>query len=481
MAHAAVVETDDGAGIISKIPLILWERRWLIIIPTILLGIAGTVAAFVVPPVYVSRALLLVDSDDVDSLSVNGRPDQEGDIIDKRMAKIRQQILSRPDLIELIQARGLGGGGQTLEELLDKIRSGTSIDTIDSTIGTPNKAAATYKRPTSIAFSLSVRYDRPGQAQAIAQSFVDRLLKLDASQTQAEAANTVRYLEEQQATLQTQLSALEDQSKRIAASNGFALTANGGYNVTIGSNYESQIAQLQQANAQLKASLGQGAVDRDPTVLQAQAALAAAKAQFSDDHPDVKLAQTRLAAARNLAAQQNGNNTVAQQQIAANNTAIAQLERARSQQISQAQSMSAAQSRAPLITQQISQIQAQADTVRANLAKTQSLLLSAQAQAKLADEQRGMRLTLIDPPVAPKNPASPNRLAYAAGGFAAGFGLGLVLSLLLEAFLRPIRTVGALTRVVGEPPLAVVPVLSKRKFKPRWKLFGKRRDGAYAR
>lgn len=481
MAHTPVVETDDGAGIISKIPLILWERRWLIIIPTILLGIAGTVAAFVVPPVYVSRALLLVDSDDIDSMQINGRPDQDGDLIDKRMAKIRQQILSRPDLIELIQARGLAGGGETLEELLDKIRSGTSIDTIDSTIGSPTKVTNPYKRPTSIAFGLSVRYDRPGQAQAIAQSFVDRLLKLDASQTQAEAANTVRYLEEQEATLQTQLTSVEDQSKRIAASNGLALTTSGVNTINIGSNYEAQIAQLQQANAQLKSSLGEGAIDRDPTVIQAQAALAAAKAQFSDDHPDVKLAEVRLAAARNLAAQQNGKNTVVAQQIAANNTAINQLERARTSQISQAASMSAASSRAPLLTQQISQLQAQADTIRANLAKTQASLLSAQAQAKLADEQRGMRLTLIDPPVAPKSPASPNRPVYAAGGFAAGAGLGLVLSLLLEAFLRPIRTVGALTRVVGEPPLAVVPVLSKRKFKPRWKLFGKRRDGALAR
>jgi uncharacterized protein involved in exopolysaccharide biosynthesis len=481
MAHTPVVETDDGAGIISKIPLILWERRWLIIIPMILAGIAGTVAAFVVPPVYVSRALLLVDSDDIDNMQVNGRPDQDGDLIDKRMAKIRQQILSRPDLIELIQARGLAGGGQTLEELLDKIRTGTSIDTIDSTIGAPTKTVNPYKRPTSIAFSLSVRYDRPGQAQAIAQSFVDRLLKLDATATQTEAANTVRYLEEQEATLQTQLTTVEDQSKRIAASNGMALTSRGASTINIGSNYEAQIAQLQQSNATLKASIGDGSVDRDPAVVQAQAALAAAKAQFSDDHPDVKLAQTRLAAARNLAAQQNGKNTLVEQQIAYNNTAIAQLDRARKDQLSQASSMSAAQSREPLLTQQISQLASQADTVRANLAKTQALLLSAQAQAKLADEQRGMRLTLIDPPVAAKNPASPNRPVFIAGGFAAGAGLGLVLSLLLEAFLRPIRTVGALTRVVGEPPLAVVPVLSKRKFKPRWKLFGKRRDGAMAR
>ena len=70
---------------------------------------------------------------------------------------------------------------------------------------------------------------------------------------------------------------------------------------------------------------------------------------------------------------------------------------------------------------------------------------------------------------------------FIIGGFAGGAALGIVLSLLLEAFLRPIRTVGALTRVVGEPPLAVVPVLSKRKFKPRWKLFGKRSEGALAR
>ena len=232
--------------------------------------------------------------------------------------------------------------------------------------------------------------------------------------------------------------------------------------------YATQIAALQRENAQLSAQSGV-AVERDPAVTAAEATLAAARAQFSDDHPDVRLAQSRLAAARANArdAQVSGVSPLIQQQVAANNRAISDLERQRASEQGRAAALASAQARGPAAAQQVQQLQARADMLRTSLAKVQSNLLTARSMVRLADQQRGERLTLIDPPVTPDRPTSPNRVLLIAGGILGGLAAGLGLALIVEVLLRPIRSVAQLTSLLGEAPLAVVPVMSRKSLRAK--------------
>jgi hypothetical protein len=50
-----------------------------------------------------------------------------------------------------------------------------------------------------------------------------------------------------------------------------------------------------------------------------------------------------------------------------------------------------------------------------------------------------------------------------------GLGFGIALAFLVELILRPIRSVSTLTKIVGAPPLSVVPVLSKKRARVRRK------------
>ncbi|WP_294057931.1 Wzz/FepE/Etk N-terminal domain-containing protein [Sphingomonas sp.] len=461
----------------SSLPIIIWERRWLVIIPTVLLAIAGVVASLVIPPSYQSRAVLLVESQDLPS-DDDRKPTTGESEVDRRMAKIREQILSRPDLVELIQAHDLYNASnreQPLSALVEKMRAATSITAVDADIdqGGPNRRGS-----ASIAFSLTFDYPRPALAQLVAQTFVDRLLKLDAATTQAQAQNSVRFLEDQEATLTQQLQAVESQINQLAGSNGQALAPGAIPNLGGGANNEGQIATLERENAQLRAQTGATAVDRDPGVVSALAALNAARAQYSDDHPDVKLAESRLAAARQAAQSYQAKTTssTVEAQIAANNTMIAELRRSQNAEQSRAAIAAAAAARGPAIQQKVAQLTAQADLIRGNLGKVSSSLLTARSNSKMADEQRGERLSLIEPPARPDRPTSPNRPLLIGGGIGGGLVLGLILAMLVEILIRPIRSSKELTRLTGEPPLTVIPVLSKKRFKkkkpPR---FGRRR------
>lgn len=455
-------EDSQAPGMLASLPIILWQRKWLLIVPAVLIAVAAIAAAFLLPRSYQARAVLLVESQDLPDA-----PDAKSDPIDRRMARIRQQILSRPDLVELIQANDLYNASRRAEPLsvlVERIRDATEISAVEADI----QRAPTGGDRGSVAFSLTFDHPTPGPAQIVAQTFVDRLLKLDATQTQANAQGNVNFLEEQESGLQQQIAQLEGRIKQIAGANGAALSSANATMMTggVGIDYAGQIAALQRENTQLTAQAGT-AVDRDPNVVAAEAALNAAQATYSDSHPDVQIARKRLEIARSSATgiSQRNISTAVRQQIATNNAAIAQLNRQRGSEEAKVATMAAAQARGPAVLQEVQQLQARADIIRANLARVSTSLLNARSLSKLTDEQRGERLTLIEPPVTPDQPTSPNRPLLIVGGILGGLAAGLALVLLVELIQRPIRSAAQLAHILGAPPLGVVPVLNAR---PGW-------------
>ncbi|WP_375427126.1 Wzz/FepE/Etk N-terminal domain-containing protein [uncultured Sphingomonas sp.] len=446
-------------GIIASLPTILWQRKWLLIVPALLIAVAALAAAFLLPRSYQARALLLVESQDLpNETGTRGNP------IDRRIARIRQQILSRPDLVELIQANDLYDASKRAEPLsvlVDRMRNATAISAVDANI----ERAPAGGDKGSIAFSLTFDYPTPEPAQIVAQTFVDRLLKLDATQTQADARGTVNYLEDQESGLQQQVAQIESRIRQIAGANGAALSSAGATMMTggMGIDYAGQIAALQRENTQLS-NQATTTVDRDPNVVAAEAAFTAAQSTYSDNHPDVQLARKRLEIARVSAQNISGRNVsiAVRQQIATNNAAIAQLGRQRGSEESRVQTMAGAQARGPAVMQEVQQLSARADLIRTNLARVSTSLLNARSLSKLTDEQRGERLTLIEPPVTPDQPTSPNRPLLIVGGILGGLAAGLALVFLIELIQRPIRSAAQLAHLMGEPPLGVVPVLNAK-------------------
>ena len=454
-------EDNQPPGIIASLPIVLWQRKWLLIVPAVLITIAAIAAAFLLPRSYEARAVLLVESNDLPDASTS-----QSNPIDRRMARIRQQILSRPDLVELIQTNDLYNASthaQPLSVLVDRMRKATDISAINADIQRAPSGSS-----GSVAFSLTFDYPTPGPAQLVAQTFVDRLLKLDATQTQADAQGNVNFLADQEADLQRQVAQIEGRMKQVAGANGAALSSATATMMTGGAgiDYAGQIAALQRENTQLTAQAGT-AVDRDPGVVAAEQALTAAQATYSDSHPDVQIARKRLEIARAAASGISNRNvsTAVRQQIATNNAAISQLNQQRAAEQSRVATMAAAQARGPAALQEVQGLQAKADMIRSNLARVSTSLLNARSLSKLTDQQRGERLTLIEPPVTPDQPTSPNRPLLIVGGILGGIAAGLALVFLVELIQRPIRSAAQLTQVLGEPPLAVVPVLTAR---PGW-------------
>ena len=106
MTNADTVERADSspAWMINYLPVILWQRRYYVLTCFLAMLAVGTVAAFGLPRTYRSTATLLVQSQDLPTTIVES---PTNGAVEQRIARIREQVLSRGDLIQLIEQNDL--------------------------------------------------------------------------------------------------------------------------------------------------------------------------------------------------------------------------------------------------------------------------------------------------------------------------------------------------------------------------------------
>lgn len=451
-------EESGATNFLPYLPSIIWQRKWLIVIPSLLALIAALATAFLLPTTYQSRAVLLVEAPLLPGDVAAGSSGAE--VLDQRMARIRQQILSRPQLIQLIERNGLYQNElrtESLSQVIETMRSSIAVEPVAADLQANNNNRAT------IAFGMSFYYSDPVKAQAVAQALTEQVLQLDATTTATQAVNTVEFLTDQQTDLQTQITGLERQLIDVKARNGLALASGAGMMGGNPAGIDGQIAALQASNAQLQAQrdLNRTAAERDPVIASAEANLATAQANYSDKHPDVVLAKQRLAEARELAKTYSARipNSPIDVQIASNNKQISMLQSLRASESGRNAAIMSAQMRAPLVQQEVAGLQEKLDGLNVQYQRISNQLMNARAGKKAEDEQQGERLSLIEAATVPDEPISPNRPFIIAGITAAGIGFGLALILLIEIVMKPIRDASAVAAATGEAPLVVIPTI----------------------
>ena len=467
-----VSDSDQNSdnNFIQLLPVVLWQRKWFVIVPT-LIGIVGAIAAInLIPPVYRSNAIMLVQSPQLPT-DVIGTA--ELDVVDRRIARIREQITARPELIALIERHALYESerrSDPLSEVIENMRDAVTL--------TPSQSAVpgSSTGQTTIAFELAFDYREPTATQAVVQDLMNRILQLDASGNIEQATNTFQFLTDQSKTLEAQIADLQSKIAQINARNGGVLS--GGSMIVNGASgsYDVQIASLQRDNQSLvqQRNVAQTSDVRDPIVSAAEQRLAAARAVYSETRPDVVVAKQNLVQARELA--QSNTRTipvdVIDQQIAFNNSQIAALRAAKAGEQAQVNSQLSAQARAPLVQQQIGDLQLRLTSVNDQYEEVQTRLLAARAGVRAEDEQMSERLSVVEPPVIPDSPSWPDRLKLALGGIGGGLALGFILAYAIELLLRPIRGPAALYNILGAAPLGVIPVVKlKTPKKRKWGKF----------
>lgn len=464
-------QRDAGFGwMINHLPTIVWQRRYYALSIFLAFLIVSVAAAFILPTIYRSQASLLIESQE---LPTDVAQNPATGAIEQRIAKIRERVLSRGDLISLIEQYDLYSSerrSQPLSKVIDKMRKATTVGAIEGDIGT---ASSTPGQSNVIALNMAFDYPDPVKAQEVLQSLVQSFLRMDSDTVEDQATLTVRFLDDQAARLRGQIQQIESEITALKATNGSALAGSGMPSMIDTGSYSAQIVGLENENRQLLLESRKGP-GRNSALAAAEAALVAAQSQYADTHPDVVAARERVKVLRQtVGSGDTSGNSAIEEQIRANNQAIGALRAQREASLARANASMAGQARAPAILERASQLEGRAAQLRDQYKKVSDDLLKAQNSARMAGEQRGERLSLVEPANLPDRPHWPNRPLLIAGGILAGAILGMLIALIVELLKRPVRSPVQIEGL-GLPVLGIVPIMERGPKRPWWRLFRRR-------
>jgi protein tyrosine kinase modulator len=122
----------------------------------------------------------------------------------------------------------------------------------------------------------------------------------------------------------------------------------------------------------------------------------------------------------------------------------------------QIEGLNQAATQAPTVEREYSTLVRNLEVATANYLELQAKLKTAELAGELESNRKGQRFTLIEPPILPENPVSPNRAAILFLGIVFSLAAGLGVGLLLETADQSIRSVRSLEKVTGIPPLVSV-------------------------
>ncbi len=111
----------------------------------------------------------------------------------------------------------------------------------------------------------------------------------------------------------------------------------------------------------------------------------------------------------------------------------------------------------PEVAREYSSIMREMENAQLKYSEVRQKQMEATLAKNLETERKGERFTLIEPPMAPEEPASPNRLAVVLIGVLFSFGASVGIVLLLEAMDTSIRGRRDIEALIAVPPLAVLP------------------------
>jgi len=474
---------------------ILRRRKWLLIIPAILLSAAAYLVSVKIPNRYESVTSVLIEEKRVSDSIV--KPILTGDSSQK-LTTMKEQILSRTRLQPIVERFGLFSDmGLSIGDRITKLHDAIKV--------TPTAAMEGTRADSLPGFSILVTLNDPRLAQQVCSEILNMFVEEDIQSGAIENTKVVDFLDKQVEEAQLKMNAqdaklaefkrrnlgsLPDQEAAnlnlLTATNTQmdAVTQSLGREEQNKAMFESQLSQQLAAFRATKQTGAASPVTIDTELRQKQDELAKLQEKFTDDWPDVKAKKEEIKELRKRMADAEAANKLnppvkekeepsstasviepeaiqkLRAEISVSNLAIQ--EKKNTQQKLQ-EYYRIYQSRvqiSPMVEQEYSELTRDNISAKADYDILIHKRNDSGMSVALQRRQEGGGFKPLDPASLPDRPAYPNRPLFAAGGFGGGLGLGLAMILLLEMRDKSFWTESDVEALLKVPTLAMVPVLS---------------------
>jgi polysaccharide chain length determinant protein (PEP-CTERM system associated) len=446
----------------AEIKGIVRRRRWQFLIPFFCGWVLVWGASWVIPSMYRSGTLILVEQPSVSAKYVESNIDSD---IQHQLDSITQQILSRTRLLRIIDNLGLYAKDRNHKNPDDLVESMRKDIEIELTHSDDKKLSS---------FNIYYQSRDPKMAQQATSELANLFITENLEERQKRSENTTNFLEDQLDQARAKLAAQEAKLRVFKDQHLGELPTQTQSNLQILTGLQSQLQANQdslnrakQQNTYLESLItqyramdngsgsnpgeagspvGLAAIDKELDQLKAQ--LADLTSHYTDKHPDVRktreqIARTEKMRERVVAEMNNPSpkSTTApaaaasldpktapmlemESQLKANRLEIANREAEIKDEQSKINQYQARLNMAPVMEQQYADITRDYDQSKTDYEALLAKKNQSEMSTDLEKTQQGERFRMLDPPNLPVRPYKPNRLMLCGAGLAVGLVLG---------------------------------------------------------
>jgi len=474
------------------------KRKWLILLPTVAVGLAIAYAVYRLPDVYESVTLIVVKPSTLPNSVV---PTVAEETLTRELTSISQVVTSRSSLQPLMEKYDLYHEerlrGEPMELLIDQMRKQIKVEVNTTRNEITNGFNITYrgrdpKSTQIVAAELASKYiDEQTKgtvnAGASAKQFIEDQVRTAKEELDAIDAQRLTYLQQNMNNLPSQSQALVGRLTGLHEEQK-ALIADQGRQRDLGAAYRSQLADITKSYEQEIALSAENTTDPKTTMAWAnlanrrselEAELQNLLTQYKEKHPDVlaKKSQlesvkrdqdqmitdwkTRIEERRQKLVQLSDPRILSlKTQIAMVDSESDRTQKLLSETNAQIADLTGRINAIPTAEVGIEAIDREYQTKKLNYDNLLGQQQKIDVGADAAKDFQGGGIQVIDPANLPERPVAPKRFALTAGGFGIGMALGLLLAMAAELRkLFTIQTTEDAKHYTGLPVLASIPEL----------------------
>jgi succinoglycan biosynthesis transport protein ExoP len=486
------------------------RRRWHFLIPLILGWAAVWGVSWVLPSVYRSGTLILVEQPTVPSQYVV--PNIASDNLQDRLQSITQQILSRTRLMRIIDNQNLYATSRqraTPDEIVEKMRKDIEIELV-------------HDRDQLTAFNVYYSSSDPQVAQRVTKELTELFISENLEARQEQSENTTEFLQTHLEEARNSLTEQEDKIRKFKDEHLGDLPGQlqsnlqilGGLQAQMGSEQDA-LDRARQQNVYLESLLGQyrsvqraKSVDNVPMGLpgleleleRLKARLADLSSHYTDIHPDVRKVKEQIARTERMkqqvmaelkdrastsastdppVADPKSNAEVKEMtpmvelesQLKVNRIEIANRERDLELLKGKIAEYQSRLNREPIREQQLADLTRNYDQSRANYDSLLKKKTDSELATSLERRQQGEHFRILDPASLPVKPHSPDRLKLCAIGLVVGLVLGAAVSVGTEMIDDRLYSEEELKKLMPADVIAEIPgIITPREEKKQLRM-----------
>jgi len=466
------------------------KRRWLhFFIPFVIAFAASVVITLLLPPIYKSQGTILVESQQIPIELIRSTVTSYAD---ERIQVIQQRVMTRANLLRIIQKFDLlkdETEDLTVSEQVDLMRDRISVASISSA----KEKKKRKKDAVTIAFTVGFEAKTPRRAFNVANELITLFLEENVKTRTERATETTEFLSEEGEKLKLQVEEIEAKIIAFKQENSKALPEHLDLHTKMLERTELDIKELdrekksaQEERRFLEIELsavrnGRSGSRNDAGIPTPSQELARLKLEYSEKitvyqeaHPDIRSLTRRINELTEQVNSSAGNEMDAfsvedvdirriEAKITSVNNRIASIVELIDELKEKRRDLEDVIVRTPLVQKDLLGLNRDYENTLKKYKEIQAKEMEAKLAESLEEGKKAERFSLLEPPIMAEKPIKPNRKKFIAMGFFLSLAFAGGLVFLLETADRRIRGSNALTSLLKQRPLVVLPYITTEK------------------